>query len=289
MADFDDLEPIAPPPTRPATGFAVERHRLERSETEPLEADDGMAFRLRVAARRMLGSSTAILLATAVLAGGTVAIARLEAGRPAPEARAVVPNPSAPTDEIVAAVPTPRQDDEAVDTTRRGSSRNGSKRADFRFRSIAGSSAASPAAPVAAPVSSPQRGAAEKRSGKPKPSPSPSPYTPNTILIRLVHPNGAYFFTTDNSTAMHKEGYEGYVSERAALVWSERRGPTMVRLELSDDSVGFIYARESDVDTGEPAPLYAASTRRYGRFYSLDREEAAEIGPVVVYGWVATY
>lgn len=107
--------------------------------------------------------------------------------------------------------------------------------------------------------------------------------------MRLVHPNGAYFFTTDNATAMHKEGYEGYVSERAALVWAERRGPTMVRLELSDDSVAFVYARESDVDTGEPAPLYAASTRRYGRFYSLDRAQAAEIGPVVVYGWVATY
>jgi hypothetical protein len=107
--------------------------------------------------------------------------------------------------------------------------------------------------------------------------------------MRLTHPNGAYFFTTDPSAAMQKEGYDGYVSERAALVWAERRGPTMIRLELSDESRGYIWAREQDVPSGDPVPLYAASTSRYGRYYSLDRAQAAEIGPVVVYGWVARY
>ena len=112
---------------------------------------------------------------------------------------------------------------------------------------------------------------------------------PTAILMRLTHPNGAYFFTTSLSAATEKEGYEGYESERAALVWPERRGPTMIRLELSDDSVAFVYAREQDVRTGDPRPLYSASTRRYGRFYSLDRAQAADVGPVVIYGWVATY
>ena len=233
-----------------------------------------------------------MLLVATVMVGGTVALTRSVR---APEERSPRPvdvDPAAPP-RADAEVPEPslgrRSLPEVPRAERNGSRRDAEGRNTFRFTS----SGAAPAPPVEEGSESTSRPEAphkdRARADQPSPEPTPSPHTPTSILLRLVHPNGAYFFTTSAATAMQKEGYEGYESERAALVWSERRGPTMIRLELSDDSVAFIYAREQDVPSGEPLPLYAASTRRYGRFYSLDREQAAEIGAVVVYGWVARY
>ena len=297
MADFDDLPGFTPPPTRPVSAFALEAERRRRADAEGrVVTARSTSFMLRGVLRRAAGSSTAMLVLATVMVGGTVALTRSVR---APEQRRVLPSTAAPAapPRATAEVPEPslagRTAAHSPRSDRRPQQRDAGDRTTFRFSSLGAAPSAPAAHGGASGVASADRhdGPGESRGPAPQPSPepTPSPHTPTSILMRLVHPNGAYFFTTSAAAAMEKEGYEGYESERAALVWSERRGPTMIRLELSDDSVAFVYAREQDVPSGEPLPLYSASTRRYGRFYSLDREQAAEIGTVVVYGWVARY
>jgi hypothetical protein len=287
VADYDDVPGFAPPATRRASDLAVEPERRGGAEPPAVHPPEGIVFRFRGVVRRVAGSSTAALLTATVLLGGAVAVTRASDAPPGPTIpRVSEPAPTAPAP--IAQVPDPSPESQGGRKQRPvRRTRPERVRDRFRFRATAPASNPAPSSGTSAPAPAPS--AAREEADKPEPKPSPTPYTPTKILIRLTHPNGAYFFTTDQSTAIRKEGYDGFNSERAALVWAERKGPAMIRLELSDDSVGWIYSRESDVRTGDPAPLYAASTSRYGRFYSLSREQAAEVGPVTIYGWVATY
>jgi len=294
MADFDDLPGFAPPPTRPPAEFPVEEGRRKGRDHDPTHPRrETVAFRIRIRLRRAAGSSTAMLLVATLLVGGTTAITRAASE---PERRDSNPVYTAPIGPFSVApeVPEgslPTRERAEMNRRRKPISKRQGKKTAFSFSEVDRGSSAGAGSPSQAPAPQatqrPAAGAAPSQN--PSPRPSSRPHTPTAILMRLMHPNGAYFFTTSHTAAMQKEGYEGYVSERAALVWDERRGPTMLRLELSDDSVAFVYAREQDVPSGTPMPLYSASTRRYGRFYSLDRDQAAVVGSVVIYGWVARY